>query len=42
VASDVMVAARRLGFRRRQQTHPVDSIGDPKNAAAAIGIAFVE
>ena len=35
-------AARRLGFRRRINTHPVDSLEEPKLAIGALGIAFLE
>ncbi|MFN0113892.1 MAG: hypothetical protein ACKVPY_04365 [Paracoccaceae bacterium] len=42
VASDVMAAARRLGFRRRLNLHPVESVDDPKLAMAGLGIAFLE
>lgn len=42
MASDVMAAARRLGFRRRRQGHPVESIDDPQLAAGALSVALVE
>ena len=42
VASDVMAAARRFGFRRRLNEHPVDSLQDPKVAVAGAGLAFLE
>jgi hypothetical protein len=42
VAQDVMAAARRFGFRRKRDTHPVDSLEDPDVALAAAGIAFLE
>lgn len=42
VAQDVMAAARRFGFRRRLNTHPVESLDDPDVAMAAAGIAFLE
>lgn len=42
VASDVMAAARRFGFRRHLNTHPVDSLDDPDIAVAAAGLAFLE
>lgn len=42
VANDVRLAARRLGFRRRQDLHPADSIEDPKIAVAGIGAGFIE
>ncbi len=41
-ASDVMAAARRFGFRRRYNTHPVDSIEEPNLAIGGIGTAFLE
>ena len=41
-AQDVLAAARRLGFRRRINTHPVDSLEEPKLAIGALGIAFLE
>jgi hypothetical protein len=42
VATDVRNAARRFGFRRRANQHPVESIDDPKIAIGAMGIAFLE
>ncbi len=42
VAANVLAAARRLGFQRRLNTHPVDSVEDPALAISAIGIAFLE
>ena len=42
VASDVMAAARRFGFRRRFDTHPVDSLEDPDVAVASAALAFLE
>jgi len=42
MASDVMGAARRFGFRRKYNTHPVDSIDEPDLAAGALGVAFLE
>ncbi|MEP1520750.1 hypothetical protein [Ascidiaceihabitans sp.] len=41
VASDVRAAARRFGFRRKQNIHPVDSIDDPKLALGALSAAFM-
>lgn len=41
VASDVKAAARRFGFRRRGNVHPVESIDDPKLAIGAIATAFI-
>jgi hypothetical protein len=42
VAQDVMAAARRFGFRRRHNQHPVESLEDPDVAIAGAGIAFLE
>lgn len=42
MASDVIAAARRLGFRRRLNTHPVDSVDEPELAMAAVGVAFLD
>jgi hypothetical protein len=42
VAADVAAAARRFGFRRRGNTHPVESLDDPDVAVAGAGIAFLE
>jgi hypothetical protein len=42
VAQDVMAAARRFGFRRKLNLHPVESLEDPDIAVAAAGIAFLE
>lgn len=42
MASDVMGAARALGFRRRANTHPVENVDDPDLAMAAIAMAFLE
>lgn len=41
MAGDVKLAARRFGFSRRADVHPVESIEDPDIAAAAIADAFV-
>jgi hypothetical protein len=41
MAGDVKAAARRFGFSRRMNMHPVESIEDPNIAAAAIADAFV-
>ncbi len=38
---DVKAAARRFGFSRRANVHPVESIDDPNIAAAAIAEAFI-
>lgn len=42
LASDVMAAARRLGFRRTPDTHPVDAIDDANLAAGALSVAFLD
>ncbi|WP_333815423.1 hypothetical protein [Tabrizicola sp.] len=42
VAQDVMSAARRFGFRRRANVHPVEALEDPDVAIAGAGIAFLE
>lgn len=41
-ANDVRLAARRIGFRRRSNTHPADSIDDAQVALAALGASFLE
>jgi len=41
MAGDVRLAARRFGFSRKANVHPVESIEDPNIAAAAIADAFV-
>jgi hypothetical protein len=38
----VLGAARRFGFRRQANVHPVDSLQDAGVAVAAIGIGFLE
>ena len=42
MANDVRLAARRFGFRRKTNLHPVESIEDPRLAIAAIATAFIE
>ncbi|MEZ5796560.1 MAG: hypothetical protein R3D63_03140 [Paracoccaceae bacterium] len=42
MAQDVVSAARRFGFRRRYNEHPVDSLTDPDVAIAGAGLAFLE
>ncbi|KAJ55725.1 hypothetical protein ACMU_13645 [Actibacterium mucosum KCTC 23349] len=42
VASDVLSAARRFGFRRGRNQHPVDALEDSTVAIAGAGIAFLE
>ena len=41
MAGDVAAAARRFGFRRRYNTHPVDSVEEPHLAIAALATAFI-
>ncbi len=42
VANDVRAAARRIGFSRRKNTHPVESIEQPELAVTTIALAFME
>lgn len=42
VAGDVRAAARRFGFRRRTNVHPVDSIDDTNLALGGLATAFFE
>ncbi|AKS45694.1 hypothetical protein SAMN05444287_0792 [Octadecabacter temperatus] len=42
MANDVRLAARRFGFSRKMNVHPVENIEDPRLAIAAIGAAFIE
>lgn len=42
VANDVRLAARRFGFRRRHNQHPVDCLDDSNTAIAALGLAFID
>ena len=42
VANDVRLAARRFGFRRQTNVHPVETIEDAKLAIGAIATAFLE
>ncbi len=42
MAQDVMGAARRFGFRRNANIHPVDSLEDAGVAIAALGIGYLE
>lgn len=42
MAGDVLSAARRFGFRRRANIHPVESIEDTGLAIAGAGMAFME
>ncbi|MEM7320452.1 MAG: hypothetical protein AAF408_15715 [Pseudomonadota bacterium] len=41
-ANDVRLAARRFGFRRNADIHPVEAIEDPRIALAALGAGFLE
>ena len=42
VADDVRAAARRFGFRRNKEMHPVEAIEDPNTAAATLATAYME
>jgi hypothetical protein len=42
MAETVLGAARRFGFRRRADRHPVESIDDPKVAVGGLATAFLE
>ncbi|MEL6957658.1 MAG: hypothetical protein AAGL89_01755 [Pseudomonadota bacterium] len=42
MANDVRLAARRFGFRRNTNVHPVESIEDTRLAIASIATAFIE
>lgn len=42
VATTVINAPRRIAFRRKANTHPVESIDDPRIAISAIAQAFIE
>ena len=42
MAGDVLSAARRFGFRRRADVHPVEALEDHRIAIAGIGMAFLE
>ena len=42
VANDIRLAARRFGFRRRQNLHPAETIADSNIALAALGASFLE
>lgn len=41
-AKDVRLAARRFGFRRRANLHPVESVEEEEVAVAAIAVSFLE
>jgi len=42
VPGDVRAAARRWGFKRRTDVHPVEAIEEPRLAIAGLGAAFIE
>ena len=42
MANDVRLAARRFGFKRQYNLHPVESIEDARLAIAAIATSFIE
>jgi hypothetical protein len=42
LVGDVASAARRLGFRRRNNMHPVESLDEPNVAIAGAAVAFLE
>ena len=42
MVGDARAAARRFGFRRRANVHPVESIEDPAVAIATLAVAFLE
>lgn len=42
MANDVRLAARRFGFKRQSNLHPVESIGDSRLAIASIATCFIE
>jgi len=42
LANDVRLAARRFGFNRKLNIHPVESIEDPRLAIAAVAVSFIE
>lgn len=42
MAQDVIAAARRFGFRRQANVHPVESLEDANVATAALGLASLE
>ena len=42
VANDVRLAARRFGFKRGTNQHPVEDIDDPNLAIATIATSFIE
>ena len=42
VANDVRLAARRFGFKRQLNSHPVDALDEANVACVAIAVAFLE
>lgn len=42
VAADVQSAARRFGFRRRANVHPMETVEDTAVIAATIGVSYLE
>lgn len=42
LAGDVVSAARRLGFRRKTNVHPVESVDEPALAITGVALAFVD
>ena len=42
MANDVRRAARRFGFSRKMNVHPVESIEDPRLAIVSIATSFIE
>ncbi len=42
VADDVRAAARRFGFRRHHDVHPVESVDDPNLALATVAVSYME
>ncbi len=42
VAADVRSAARRFGFKRRANVHPMETVEEPSVIAATIGISYLE
>ena len=42
MANDVRLAARRFGFRRQANAHPIEAIEDSNLAIAALTVGFLE
>ena len=42
IPGDIKAAARRFGFKRRMNVHPVDSVEEPNLALAGIANSFIE